>query len=158
MNKYICLLRGVNVSGKNILKMDALKFALGHLGFEQVKTYLQSGNIVFVSNKVHTNPIETLINEKIKEVFLWDIPVLVINEEEFKAIILANNFLKDTHIDTTKLHITFMAQKPLASDVATIANTNFGTDQFEISSNAIFLYCPNGYGNTKLTNTFFEKN
>lgn len=157
MNKYICLLRGVNVSGKNILKMDALKVALEDLGFTQVKTYIQSGNIVFVSNEVHTNPFETLINEKIKEVFQLDIPVLIINEKEFKAIILANNFLKDSNIDASKLHITFMAQKPLASDVATIASTNFGTDQFEISSNAIFLYCPNGYGNTKLTNTFFEK-
>jgi uncharacterized protein (DUF1697 family) len=50
-----------------------------------------------------------------------------------------------------------MAQKPLADDIDLIATLNFGTDQFEISSDQIFLYCPNGYGNTKLTNTFFEK-
>ncbi len=125
--------------------MGALKVALEDLGFAQVKTYIQSGNIIFVSNAVHTNPIETLINEKIKEVFQLDIPVLVINEQEFKAIILANNFLNDAHIDTSKLHIIFMPQKPLAPDFATVATTNFGTDKFEISSNTIYLYCPNGY-------------
>ncbi len=150
-------MRGINVSGKNLIKMDALKVALEKLGFAQVKTYIQSGNIVFVSIAVHTNTLETLINEKIKKVFKLDIPVLVINEKDFNSIILANNFLKDSKIEPSKLHITFMAQKPLADDIDLIATLNFGTDQFEISSDQIFLYCPNGYGNTKLTNTFFEK-
>jgi len=157
MNKYICLLRGINVSGKNIIKMDALKSALECLGFAQVKTYIQSGNIVFLSIAVQTHAIEALINEKIKEVFQLEIPVLVIHEKDFKAIILANKFLKESNIDVTKLHITYLSQEPLNADIAAINTTNFGNDQFEISSNAIFLYCPNGYGNTKLTNTFFEK-
>lgn len=157
MYKFICLMRGINVSGKNIIKMDALKIAFEELGFSGVKTYIQSGNVVFASKIANQLTLQTLITDKITEVFQLNIPVLVIAENNFIAIIKENIFLNNAKIDSTKLHVTFMSQKPIAADIAVISAIDFGNDQFKITPHAIYLYCPNGYGNTKLTNTFFEK-
>lgn len=157
MNKFICLLRGINVSGKNIIKMDALKQAFIDLDLDNVKTYIQSGNIIFTSKFSNECDLEILINKKINQEFNLNIPVLVITENTLKQVIQKNCYIKDASIETSKLHVTFMSQKPLANTVAEIVGKDYGGDEFEICKKVIYLNCLNGYGNTKLTNTFFEK-
>lgn len=157
MNKFICLLRGINVSGKNIIKMDSLKQAFIDLDFDNVKTYIQSGNIIFTSKLSNECDLEILINKKISQEFNLNIPVLVITENTLKEVIQENCYIKDASLETSKLHVTFISQKPKSTDIATLNLLDFGNDQFKITQNVIYLYCINGYGNTKLTNTFFEK-
>lgn len=157
MNQFVCLLRGINVSGKNSIKMGALKEVFELLGFTSVYTYIQSGNVVFTSKNDNRLQLETMISAKITEIFQLNIAVFVFGKNGFNVIVSENFFLKNINIDTKKLHVTFMSQSPESTAIAELMAINFGSDEFKIVQNIIYLYCSNGYGNTKLTNTFFEK-
>lgn len=74
MEKYIVLLRGINVSGKNKLPMAELRDLLNNLDFKNVETYIQSGNIILESNKTKS-VICKLIKKKIFAQFGYDVPV-----------------------------------------------------------------------------------
>ncbi len=104
MNTYISILRGINVSGKNIIKMADLKQLYETLGFMEVQTYIQSGNVIFRTKEQNIITIEKTIKEHIITHFGYDIPVLVIKSEKLKKIVETLPF---TDIDTTKLHVTF---------------------------------------------------
>lgn len=157
MQTYICLLRGVNVSGKNLIKMDALKQLFLNLGCVNIATYIQSGNVIFTSKDKDVLKLKSEIYDKINEEFGLNIPILIIPKKELESAITNNIFQKNRSEDITKLHVTFMSQQPQATDIAQIMAVNYGEDEFIIIDKCIYLFCPNGYGNTKLTNTFFEK-
>ena len=157
MQTYICLLRGINVSGKNLIKMDALKQLFLNLGYGNVSTYIQSGNVIFKSKSTDILKIQSKIHEKINEEFGLKIPILIISKQELESVIAKNIFVNNRSEDALKLHVTFMSQIPLAIDIAQIVDVNYGEDEFNIVDKCIYLFCPHGYGNTKLTNTFLEK-
>ncbi|MFZ4799296.1 MAG: DUF1697 domain-containing protein [Bacteroidia bacterium] len=157
MQTFICLLRGINVSGKNLIKMDALKQLFLNLGHQNVVTYIQSGNVIFTSKSTDVLKLQSEIHDKINEDFDLNIPILIIPKQELESALANNIFVNNRSEDITKLHITFMSQLPLAIDKAKILEGNYGEDEFVIIDKCIYLFCPNGYGNTKLTNTFFEK-
>ena len=87
MKRYIALLRGINISGKNKIPMAELKKAFEKLAFEEVKTYLNSGNVIFSSNEDDTNRFTSQIEEVIKNQFELDIPVFVISREDLEDIL-----------------------------------------------------------------------
>ena len=156
MRTYISILRGINVSGHKMIKMDALKQLFFDLGFSKVQTYIQSGNVVFQSQSQNTTEIATQIEEKISEVFKFEVPVLVIEYEELKSIIAQNPFTKDQNKDVSFFHITFLKDKPNAENFNKIKDLQLNNDEFKLIDKTLYLYCPNGYGNTKLNNNFFE--
>ena len=156
MEKYIAILRGINVSGKNIIKMKDLKSELDDLGFKNVITYIQSGNIVFEHEKTPTNRLTAVIKQTIAKKFKLDVPVMVFETEQWKKILTNNAFLGEENIDITKLHVTFLSSSPSTVFIAQINLDAYLPDQLIITNEAIYLYCPNGYGKTKLTNNFFE--
>ncbi|MBS1537410.1 MAG: DUF1697 domain-containing protein [Bacteroidetes bacterium] len=155
MKTYICILRGINVSGHNIVKMNELKTLAESLLFQNVQTYIQSGNIVFQSNNKFNNNLESEIKSKMLENFGLDIPVFVIAKDELELLILHNPF-KNKNVDSMKLHVTFLLTEPNVELKNRISEMTFGGDEFVIHGKAIYLYCPNGYGKTKLSNSFFE--
>lgn len=155
METYISILRGINVGGHKLIKMQALTKLYEDLGFKNVKTYIQSGNVVFQAIQTDSTLLEKLISQKITEVFAFEVPIIVRLQKEIAKIYKSNPFINDKHYDVSVLHVTFLSQKPKQADVAKITG-DFGNDEFIISDKAIYLHCPNGYGNTKLTNTFFE--
>lgn len=157
MQTYICLLRGINVSGKNLIKMDALKNLFLSLGHENVLTYIQSGNVIFTSKSTHILKLQNEIHDKISDEFGFNIPILIIQKHEIESAISNNIFIKNRSEDPLKLHITLMSQLPLGTDITKISDGNYDNDEFVIIKKCIYLFCPNGYGNTKLNNTFFEK-
>jgi len=154
MNTYISILRGINVSGKNILKMADLKQLYETLGFMEVQTYIQSGNIIFRTNEQNIVTIEKTIKEKINSQFGYDIPVLIMNFEKLREIIEALPFKK---IDTTKLHVTFLSNKSESTHYDQIIEKKTKTELIHIAEDAVYIYCPDGYGKTKLSNNFLEK-
>ncbi|MDD4859217.1 MAG: DUF1697 domain-containing protein [Dehalococcoidales bacterium] len=157
MTTYVSLLHGINVSGQNKLKMADLKSIYEALGFNDIATYVQSGNVVFDSFLSDVKEIPTMIEEKIKQVSLLNVPVLLRTAGELKQIIGNNPFIKKADIDTTKLYVTFLSETPDESALATVTGINSGEDKFEIINREIYLYCPNGYGRTKYSNDFFER-
>ena len=157
MNTYIALLRGINVSGKNIIKMDALRALMVSQGLQDVQTYIQSGNVVFKYDNVAVEAIQQLIGDSIFDNFGFRVPVTVIGSSQLEHIYKQNPFLKAYPDNLDKQHITFLSSAPIADLIRQLDTLTYSPDEFAIVDNAVYLYCPQGYGNTKLTNIFFEK-
>lgn len=156
MNTFIAILRGINVSGKKIIKMDVLTELLEQLSFENVTTYVQSGNAVFSSNLTDIKELADLIHDKIVESLDFEVPVLILTIEKLKKIIENNPFLKDSAIEKEFLHYTFLANQPTEVNAEKVEDSKAVDEQYFITEDVVYLYCPNGYGKTKLTNNFFE--
>jgi uncharacterized protein (DUF1697 family) len=156
MNTYVAILRGINVGGKRMIKMDALKQLFANLGFSNIETYIQSGNVFFQCKKTSEEKLASTIAKEIEKVFSFDVPTIVKNVEELKQIITNNPFTKDKKKLAEYFHVTFLATTPIKENIDSIAKLNFGNDDFTIIDKAVYLYCPNSYSNSKLTNGFFE--
>lgn len=154
MPKYICLLRGINVSGKNIIPMVQLKEAFEQSGFKQVQTYIQSGNIVFNSKLKNPNQIETETEELIHSIFNLTIKSMVFSISDFKNILELNPFKKEAELEPAKMILTFLEGIPNEEALAKIPES--GNDQWQLIGRCVYLYCPDGYGKTKLTHSVFE--
>ena len=87
MKSYIALLRGINISGKNKIIMSELKASFVELGYSEVSTYLNSGNVVFLSDVDDSKVISNTIRLMIKKQFELEIPVFIISQEELKDIL-----------------------------------------------------------------------
>ena len=157
METYIALLRGINVSGQKIIRMKDLAKLLENIGLVNVKTYVQSGNIVFQSKEESKEKMEIFIQDSIYSVFGFDVPVLVLTVYSLKNIIVNNPFIKDVSKDSPFFHITFFAFSPVNYDLNAIQDKKADHEEIEITNEAAYLFCPNGYGKTKLNNNFFEK-
>lgn len=156
MTIYIAMLRGINVSGQRIIKMDRLRAVFEDMGFADVKTYVQSGNVIFVTDESAAN-LAVIIERKILDEFGFEVPVLTKSANEFKEIVKRNPFLKDRAIDGSKLHVTFLSDDPPRNALELLQPLAVGPEQARIVGRAVYLYCPNGYGNTRLNNTAIEK-
>jgi len=157
MRTYISILRGINVSGQKIIKMDVLMEVYSGLGFSTVQTYIQSGNVIFRNIETSTKDLEKKLAEQIKARFGFDVPVIVMDLVEFNTVVRNNPFVNIKNMDVTKLHVTFMSDMPEMVALDKISGYPSETDEFIVAGKSIYLFCPNGYGNTKLSNTFFEK-
>lgn len=157
MQTYISILRGINVSGNRIIKMDALKkLCLSH-DFCNIKTYIQSGNIIFESiptdNKIISNTIKTAIEKE----FGFDVPVITLRQTELESIITSNPFVNDKSKDPLFFHVTFLSDWPAKQNIEQLTQIDLRNDKYEIIDKVIYLFCPDGYSNSKLTNSLFEK-
>ncbi|MCB9034740.1 MAG: DUF1697 domain-containing protein [Chitinophagales bacterium] len=156
MQTYISILRGINVSGHRIIKMDALKKMCADLKFENIKTYIQSGNIVFQANEKTTQAISEILKTNIEKIFGFDVPVITLTQTELEKIVNSNPFLNDKSKDLAFFHITFLSEKPKTEYTELLKQINLKNDQFKIIDKALYLYCPDSYSNSKLTNSFIE--
>lgn len=155
--KYIALLRGINVGGKKSIKMTDLNTLFQALGFNNVKTYIQSGNVVFDYETTDTTKIADKIKLKINETFCYEVETIIRTEEELINIINNNPFIKEDNIEVDKLYVTLLSNLPQQTLLDSLELKKEEDEKFAILGRTIYLYCPNGYGNTKLNNTMFEK-
>lgn len=156
---YIALLRGINVSGRHKIKMTDLKLLVEKEGFTNVITYIQSGNIIFSSKISSGKTIEKKLEIAIQNYFNYSIEVFAISANQLKKIFISNSFLSNNNITIEKLYVTFLKKIPAKEAIKILDNIKqFTADDFLIINKTIFIHCVNGYGNTKLSNTFFEKN
>jgi len=156
--RYIVLLRGINVGANRKVPMADLKILCAKLGLVNVHTYIQSGNIIFELTKPESfSDLEERLHLSISESFGFDIPVIVRIAEAMEKSIANNPFLKEKDVDIEKLHLTFLKETPAADLLEKIKELDFSPDRFEIIGIDVFVYCPNGYGRSKITNDFFEK-
>ena len=156
MITYTALLRGINVSGHRMIKMEELKKVLGELNYTNIRTYIQSGNIIFEAPKTGSASLEKQIAEKILRHFGFPVPVVIRSRPELDVIHKNNPFLGKRNEPIDKLHVTFFPEQPDPELVKKIEDHLFLPDEFVVSGKEIYLLCPNGYGRTKLTNLFFE--
>ncbi len=157
MTTYISLLRGINVAGK-VIRMADLKTMYESLGFSDVTTYIQSGNVIFGSPGKNPDAIAGMIVEGVRKKFGFDVTVIVRQPGEMTKIIRKNPFIGRNGVNDKGLYITFLQQKVSAPLVKALgpmaAETN---DEYEVLGTEIYLHCHAGYGKTLLNNSFFER-
>jgi uncharacterized protein (DUF1697 family) len=155
MTSYVALLRGINVGGKNKVPMAKLREVFATLGHEDVVTYIQSGNVVFTST---VKPVQAArdIATAISAVFGLRVPVIVRTRAELAKVITSNPYLK-RGVDASKLHVTFLSDRPTAAAIKQLDPDRCPPDEFSVLGKEIFMFMPNGMGRTKLTIDYFEK-
>ena len=146
MPTYISLLRGINVSGQKLIKMDALKAMYRQLDFQNAETFLQSGNVIFKDEKSDPSDLATTISSKIQEQFGFEVPVIVLKVDDLKEIIEENPLKDDLRMDQQFLHVIFLAADPKEIDFELIAAKKSAGEEIVLIKKAVYLYCPNGYG------------
>lgn len=157
MQTFISILRGINVSGQKKIVMTDLKTLYENLEFEDVVTYIQSGNVIFKTNKKAANTeLAAIIEKAIFDKYNFNVPVIIRTAEEIKHVISSNPFVSNKEIDIEKLHVTFLAETPKQASLERIKSFDYPPDKFVIIRKEAFLYCPINYGETKLSNKFFE--
>lgn len=156
MTTYISILRGINVSGKKLIKMDVLKRMYENLNFLNVKTYVQSGNVVFNYKEADVSVLKEIISKELERCFGFVVPVILLTADTLQTIIDQNPFNNDSSKDKLHLYVTFLAEKPKQYDAYIFENIKQDGEEFHFSDNAVYLYIPNGYGKTKLTNNLLE--
>ncbi|WP_439585099.1 DUF1697 domain-containing protein [Dyadobacter bucti] len=153
---YIAILRGINVSGQKMIKMPLLKKMFEDLVFSDVQTYIQSGNVIFHHAKTDDQDLGKLIHEGILKTFGFEVPVIVLSKAEMGKVLIENPFAKHPEKDVGKLHVTFLSQSPAQDVIVNIEAGKYLPDEFIVKEKSIYLFCPTGYGQTKLHNNFFE--
>jgi uncharacterized protein (DUF1697 family) len=156
MTTYIALLRGINVSGQKKILMSDLKNLMEELGYHEVGTYIQSGNIIFNSSDQSENDIAKHIKDKIFDIYQFDVKVMVMTHSYLLSAIEANPFLKRKDVEMSKVHFTFLDALPTAEAITKLRSYNYTPDEFELVNQVLYVYCPESYGNTKLSNSFIE--
>jgi uncharacterized protein (DUF1697 family) len=151
---YIALLRGINVGGHKIVKMDQLRKALEALKFEDVKTYVQSGNIVFKAPAQPVEALERKIEKKVLHQFGFPVPVIVRSSKQLGDVIKKNRF---PEIETSKIYVSFLSSVPESASVKRLDASKVVPDQFQYCGQEIYLYLPNGFAGAKLSVNAFEK-
>jgi len=155
MKKFIALLRGINVSGQKKIKMSDLKLLFEEIGFQNVETYIQSGNVIFSSKDLSANKLETNISSGIKKKFGFDVQVFILTPKEIENTFNNNPFIKKKK-EIEKLYVTFLSNVPLNENIQKLNSTDYSPEEYKIDGRQIYLFFPDGYGKAKLNNNLFE--
>jgi uncharacterized protein (DUF1697 family) len=145
---YIALLRGVNVGG-NTLKMDRLRALCAELCMKNVRTYVQSGNVVFEAQGTSSHWAQALENKLAGESRL-PVSVIVRTAAEMARVLTGNPFLKEKGIDTARLAVTFLQQAPAKTALEALGALKIGSERFHCADKEVYLHCPDGFANAKL--------
>ncbi|MEG2102334.1 MAG: DUF1697 domain-containing protein [Flavobacterium sp.] len=156
MTTHLVLLRGINVSGHNMMKMDALKTMLENIGFQNIRTYLQSGN-VFVDSEEDASKVGFMIKQEIFRVFGHEVPTIVITKEDLELCFKNNPFLKEKDIDIKKLYVAFVSTQLKKENINDLKISQFKPDEASIDGNRIFIKYAVGAGKTRFDQKYIEK-
>lgn len=158
IKKYIAIIRGINVGGKRKVLMADLRKQLREAGFSDVKTYIQSGNVIFSAPKKEEDlKLAAKIEDLILKNYDFEVPVIVRSQEELDKAISKNPFFKSKTADVDRLHLSFLNSVPKNENIEKANSFNATPDKFAIHGKDVFVYCSGRYSDSKLTNQFFEK-
>jgi uncharacterized protein (DUF1697 family) len=155
--KHLALLRGINVSGHNMIKMEALKTALEVIGFTNVVTYIQSGNVFLESDEESGFSVGFKIKQEIYKTFGHEVPVIVVGKQDLELCLKNNPFLKDKDVDTKKLYVAFLSKEMNSTAINELKISQFKPDEAVIDGNKIFIKYDVGAGKTRLDQKYIEK-
>lgn len=154
MRTFVVLIRGINVGGRGKVAMPALRSALEELEFEDVVTYIQSGNAVFRA-KGKASEVSARVEKLLAEEFGVRAKVLVRTPAELVAVEAANPFPR---VDRSKLYVMFLSRVPTKAAIAELDPERSPSDEFAVLGKEVYLHFPGGAGRTKLTIDYFERN
>lgn len=157
MPVLIAMLRGVNLVRHNRIKMDALRTLCISLELQNPQTYIQSGNIVFVSKEKNVARLAKRIQDGIGLAFGFRPEVIVRTCSEMRNVIANNPFRKRTEIHPSKLLITFLGSEPNPEARAAVLALKTDPEELKINGREVYIYYPNGMARPKLPWTRIEK-
>ena len=154
MNTYIALLKGINVGGHKKVPMADLRELLSKSGFENVQTYIQSGNVILQSNNSDISKIESDIEKSIEDYFGFEVSVLVKTRQDLQRIFDDSSFTEDK-----KKASYFMMFHDCPSDdlVKEASEKVYEGEEYKIINNCIYYYYEKGLGKAKFNVNFFER-
>ena len=147
--KYAAMLRGVNVGGKNLLPMKELAGLFTAAGCSGVRTYIQSGNVLFEASPAVAGRVSKSVPKTIEERFGFRSPVVLRSAAELDEAIANNPY----PVEFT--HVAFLLDAPAVN--AELDGERFAPDQFLVRGRDVYLHLPNGVGRSKLTNAYFDR-
>jgi uncharacterized protein (DUF1697 family) len=156
MTVYVSMLRGVNVGVAGRLRMDSLREAYESLGLKDVRTVLQSGNVVFSSGVRDRAGLAKRIAQELERRFDLRIEVLLRTAAELRNVIERGPLTGET-VDPAKLLVMFLLSVPSAKAQAALARSHKGPEMLEMRGPEIYLYYPDGVGRSRLTGAVIER-
>lgn len=156
MQTYILLLRGINVGGHRKIKMAEFKTELEKLKLNEVKTYIQSGNVVFKYEKVAETTLAYSIEGLIQKKYGFEVNTLVLTAESFAEIFHNNPYLPEKESEIEKLYCTLLHEVPEVAKTKTLGSVEANGDEFRIKGKCLYFYYVNGYGKSKINNPVVE--
>jgi uncharacterized protein (DUF1697 family) len=157
MPTHLALLRGINVSGHNMIKMEALKTTLENIGFQKVTTYIQSGNVFVTTEEDSPAKVGFLIKQEIFKAFGHEVPVVVITKNDLDACLANNPYLKEKDLDTKKIYVAFTSIELRIDAINDLKMSQVKPDQAHIDGNRIYIKYTVGAGKTRLDQKYIEK-
>lgn len=149
MKSWIAFIRGINVGGTNKLPMKDLKGVLEEANFTRVRTYIQSGNVIFEHPANDRSALAAIVAEQIDASHGFRPQVVVLSSRELTTAVKANPFDAGNTLDKI-LHLFFLAQRPTAPDFARMDAIKGPTEQYALLGDVFYLYTPDGFGTSKL--------
>lgn len=157
MTTHLALLRGINVSGHNMMKMDALKATLEAIGFKNVQTYIQSGNVFVDTEEENAAKVGFQIKQEIFKAFGHEVPNVVIGKSDLEKSLKNNPFLKEKDVDTKKLYVAFTSIALRSDSINDLKMSQVKPDEAHIDENRIFIKYAVGAGKTRFDQKYIEK-
>ena len=152
---YVALMRGINVGGNNLIPMKDLTALFEEVGCSDVRTYIQSGNVVFRATAAVVKGLHAAVERALVKRFGTAVPLVLRSHAELAACEHSNPyFSKDA--DPARLVVMFLDRQPSAAEIATLDPARSPPDEFSVRGREIYIHCPNGIGRTKLTNQWFD--
>ena len=156
MPTYIALLRGINVSGQKKIKMTELRQLLNEIGLEEVRTYIQSGNVIFFSPNEKKELLRRNMKDVIKENFGFEVGIWLEYREKLLEILNQCPFIPHNEEEGKQLYFVFMNSRPAKALKDKLELLQFENEEFIILDDCVYLNCKKGYGKAKCNNNFFE--
>lgn len=157
MKTHLALLRGINVSGHNMIKMDDLKTMLESVGFLNVKTYIQSGNVFVDTDEENAPAVGFKIKQEIFKAFGLEVPVVVIGKEDLEECFRNNSFLKEKEADIKKLYVAFVSTTLTPNRIHDLKMSQVKPDEATIDASRIYIKYAVGAGKTRFDQKYIEK-
>jgi uncharacterized protein (DUF1697 family) len=154
---HLCLLRGINVSGHSMIKMDALKTALEAIGFQNVQTYIQSGNVFVETEEENAAAVGFKIKQEIFKVFGHEVPVVVIGKTDLENCFKNNLFLKEKDLDIKKIYVAFVSMLLRSDSINDLKMSQVKPDEAHIDESRIYIKYAVGAGKTRFDQKYIEK-
>ncbi len=157
MPTYIAMLRGINVGGHNKMPMERLRSICEGLGLKQVRTLIQSGNLVFEAAKCNPDSLSARIEKKILSEFGFEVRVITRTPEEVGRVIERNPFPKESKTEPGKVYVAFLAEVAKPDALKNLESKATADERVQRGEREVYLYYRNGMGQAKLTSNVLER-
>jgi len=156
LGSHVALMRGINVGGKNKLPMKDLVALFEEAGCREVRSYIQSGNVIFEADPELADRVRTDVPRAIAERFGYSVPLVLRTARELREVAARNPFVTEA-ADPKHLGVGFLSEAPSPAAVASLDPARSSVDAFAIVGKEIFLHLPGGMARTKLTTDYFDR-